>query len=96
MLRRGATGLAVLSLALFPMFVPGLSPPPAHATVFASAGVKAPQRPAYFNPVFGHPFPDPMVLRVGRSYDAYATHSGPVGGGRVRITGPTLESTMRP
>ena len=77
MLRRGTNGLAGVSLALFLLFGPLSPPPPAHPTVIASAPGKPPQRPAYFNPVFGHSFPDPMVLRVGRSYYAYATHSGP-------------------
>ncbi|MDQ3588207.1 MAG: family 43 glycosylhydrolase [Actinomycetota bacterium] len=64
-------------MALLALFGLGPSPPPAHPAVIASAQVKPPQRPAYFNPVFGHTFPDPMVLRAGRSYYAYATHSGP-------------------
>lgn len=75
MLRRGLKALATVSVVLFPLFGPP-SPPPADATVGSSAGEKPPQRPAYYNPVFGH-FPDPMVLRVGRSYYGYATHSGP-------------------
>ncbi len=38
---------------------------------------KGAQRAAYFNPVFGRDFPDPMVQRAGRSYYAYGTQSGP-------------------
>lgn len=77
MLRGGLKALATVSVALLPLFGPRPAPPP-DPTVIKPAPVKPGQRAAYYNPVFGRLFPDPSVMRVGRTYYAYATHSGPL------------------
>jgi len=78
MLRRGLKALATVSVALFPLFGPRPAPQPPDPTVIKPAPFKPGQRAAYYNPVFGRHFPDPMVLRVRRRYYAYGTHSGPL------------------
>ncbi len=77
MLGEGLKAVATLSLALLPLLGPRpAAPQRPDPTVIQPAPVKPGHRAAYYNPVFGRDFPDPMVLRVGRRYYAYATHTG--------------------
>ncbi len=86
-------------MALLPLPLPGFGPPPKQPgsghfpqrpdpTVVKPAPLKPGQRAAYHNPVFGRVFPDPTVMRVGRTYYAYGTTTGP----RRRNLFPILRS----
>lgn len=46
------------------------------AGVLAGCAASAAQAPTYTNPVYRHDFPDPFVLKVGRTYYAYGTNVG--------------------
>jgi beta-xylosidase len=65
--------------ALAPLFPAAAPSGPSASSVPdpEAAGASVPAgRVAYYNPVFGRVFPDPAVMRVGRTYYAYATTRG--------------------